>query len=145
MGVAREPCDTRSPKAGQNGCRRHFGLSDQSGRSLASASLGGRRTRSGRSPQKASDSETRSRAAPPSLGVGSAEAGALHTSDGANLNQRFSFVSLALPACIHPLHPLYSHHANITFSLCLHPVGCRLAHPLLCWPHLRPCSTAQNA
>ena len=31
-------------------------------RSLASASLGGRRTRSGRSPQKASDSETRSRA-----------------------------------------------------------------------------------
>ena len=33
-------------------------------RSLASASLGGRRTRSGRSPQKPSDSETRSGATP---------------------------------------------------------------------------------
>ena len=51
-------------QAGQNGCRRRrpFGLTDQMVRSLASASLGGRRTRSGRSPQKASDSETRSRA-----------------------------------------------------------------------------------
>ena len=53
-------------QAGQNGCRRRrpFGLTDQMVRSLASASLGGRRMRSERSPQKASASG-RSRAAPP--------------------------------------------------------------------------------
>ena len=60
-------------------------------------------------------------------------------------HRRFSFAPLALPTCTHPLHPLYSHHANITLPLCLHPVGRLHALPLLCWPHLRPCSTAQNA
>jgi len=89
-------------------------------RSLASAFLGGRRTRSGRRPQKASESETRSRATP-----------ALYKSEPISYALAFCFLLDAAH------YPRYTHlHANITLLLRLHPVGCLHALPLLCWPYL---------
>ncbi len=76
----------------------------------------------------------------PSLGVGSAEAGALHKSEPISYALAFCFLLDAAH------YPRYTHlHANITLPLRLHPVGCLHAHPLLCWPHLRPSCTTQNA
>ena len=113
-------------QAGQNGCRRRrpFGLTDQMVRSLASVSLGGRRTRSGRSPQKASDSETRSRAHLRGINQSSFRT-ALHSASSLTL---------------HTIRDILQLHANITLPLRLHPVGCLHALPLLCWPYLRPLS-----
>ena len=83
-------------------------------RSLASASLGGRRTRSGRSPQKASASG-RSRATPPQSRRRQDEAGALHATDG--FHSPLLHILLAFTHYIHYTPTMPTSHFHYVYIL----------------------------
>ena len=139
--------------------RRHFGLTDQSDRSLPrrrtrqrtepghTPSLGVGRTKPERCIPQA---ENRGAPGQAQLFVG---VSLTHVSQSYGSSSNSGFVEyLSFSHLLFPItsgsssnSPLYYHHANITLPLCLHSVGCRYAYPLLCWPYIRSCSATQNA
>ena len=101
-------------------------------RSLASASLGGRRTRSGRSPQKASDSETRS-GATPALHKSEPISYALHSASSLTLHtirdiltsmptSHFHYVYILWDASTHS-HFYVGHTSDLAARLKTHNAG----------------------